>query len=272
MKLTAITLAAILGVAVMAKAETSIPSPLPGTYVHDFAGVIDDAKRAEIQAKAERLKSEYKTEIAIVTVESLEGEDGFEFSMRMARSWGIGSKDNDVRGLLVLVAIQDRKTAFRTSRHIEGELPDGFTGEISRAMNVYFKKGDFGAGLSLGMDKILERMGTAYEPGQATANTSGGGIGLLWLLVIGFPIVGIGGFILNLRKQWREAGSRAGTAGGRAQKSSAPDDRSSSSYNSGWSGFSSGSSKLTGSSSSYDSGPSYSGRSDFGGGGSDSSW
>ena len=163
MKLIAMTLAAILGVAVMAKAETSIPSPLPDTYVHDFAGVIDDAKRAEIQAKAERLKSEYKTEVAIVTIESLEGEDSFEYSMRMARSWGIGSKDNEVRGLLVLVAIQDRKTAFRTSRHIEGELTDGTTGEISRAMNVYFKKGEFGAGLSAGMDKILDKDGAGLR-------------------------------------------------------------------------------------------------------------
>lgn len=120
-----------------ASAQAAQPTPMPNTFVHDFAGVLPYEKKAEIQAKARRLKDEYQTEIALVTVDSIQGEDSFDYSMRMARSWGIGSKDNDVRGLLVLVAVKDRKTAFRTSRHVEGELPDGVTGEISRQMNAY---------------------------------------------------------------------------------------------------------------------------------------
>src|SRR5215475_13607604 len=88
------------------------PTPIPGSYVHDFAGVIDESKRAEINEKAKTLKEKYKTEIAVVTIKTLNGEDIFDYSMRMARSWGIGSKDNDIRGLLIVVAIQDRKTGF----------------------------------------------------------------------------------------------------------------------------------------------------------------
>lgn len=152
-----------------ATAQSPQPTPIPGTYVHDFAGVIRPEKKAEIQNKAQRLKDEYKTEIAVVTVNSLNGESSFDYSMRMARSWGIGSPDNEIRGVLIVVAIQDRKTAFRTSRHVEGELPDGITGQISRAMNQYFKGGDFGGGLSAGMDKILEVMKERYEPTQASA-------------------------------------------------------------------------------------------------------
>src|SRR5215207_965997 len=155
-----------------------IPGPMSGTFVHDFAGVMPDDKKAEIQAKARRLKDEYKTEIAVVTIDTLGGEESFDYSMRMARTWGIGSKDNDVRGLLILVAVKDRKTAFRTSRHVEGELPDGVTGEISRRMNAHFKTGDFGGGLSLGMDRILERMKEVSEalPAAATAPASGFGL------------------------------------------------------------------------------------------------
>src|SRR5215207_10781148 len=146
-----------------------IPGPMSGTFVHDFAGVMPDDKKAEIQAKARRLKDEYKTEIAVVTIDSLQGEESFDYSMRMARSWGIGSKENDIRGLLILVAVKDRKTAFRTSRHIEGELPDGVTGEISRRMNAYFKNGDFGGGLSSGLDMILDRLRAVYEPQPVAA-------------------------------------------------------------------------------------------------------
>jgi uncharacterized membrane protein YgcG len=180
--------------ATLACLAAEIPGPMSGTFVHDYAGVIPDDKRAEIQAKAQRLKDEYKTEIAVVTIESLEGEESFDYSMRMARSWGIGSKENEVRGLLILVAVKDRKTAFRTSRHIEGELPDGVTGEISRRMNAYFKNGDFGGGLSLGLDQILERLKVAYEPRPAAfkAPETVSGLGWMWLPMIAVPALGLG--------------------------------------------------------------------------------
>jgi uncharacterized protein len=89
-----------------------------------------------------------------MTIDSLQGEESFDYSKRMARSWGIGSKDNDVRSLLIHVAVKDRKTAFKTSHHIEGELSNGVRGEISRRMNAYSKNGDFGGGLSLGMKRF----------------------------------------------------------------------------------------------------------------------
>src|SRR5215210_1465557 len=92
---------------ISALAQVVQPTPMPRTFVHDFAGVIPDEKKAEIQAQAQRLKDEYKTEIAVVTIGSFQGEDSFDYSMRMARSWGIGSRDNEVRGLLILVSIKD---------------------------------------------------------------------------------------------------------------------------------------------------------------------
>jgi uncharacterized membrane protein YgcG len=183
-----------------------VPAPLPKTFVHDFAGVIPADMEAEIQAKAQRLKDEYKTEIAVVTIDSLQGEESFDYSMRMARAWGIGSKETDTRGLLILVAVKDRKTAFRTSRHIEGELPDGVTGEINRQMNGYFKNGDFGGGLSLGMNLILERLKEVYEPQSlaSKAPESGFGLGWLWLPVIALPLLGLG-YAVSRRSRRRQA-------------------------------------------------------------------
>src|SRR5262249_26890661 len=114
--------------------------------------------KADLQAKAKSLKDDLNTEIAVVLIDSLNGEDQFDYSLEMARQWGIGSKEGDVRGLLILVAVKDRKTSFRTSRHIEGQLNDGITGTISREMNGYFKRGDFGGGLSVGLTRITERL------------------------------------------------------------------------------------------------------------------
>jgi len=287
-----------------------VPQPLPGTSVHDFAGVIPADKEAAIQTKAQRLRDEYKTEIAVVTVDSLQGEESFDYSMRMARSWGIGSKDNDVRGLLVLVAVRDRKTAFRTSRHVEGALPDGVTGAISQEMNAYFKQGDFGGGLSLGMDRILERLKVADKAQPAAAQTlparPGFSLGWVWLPVIGIPSLGFGYAALRRRsRKRREAtAAKARTSGFRAwasktdpppvpkgqrqtasqpkpthsrapgkKKASSRSTRQALGYGAESSDYGSSSSSYdSGSSSSSDSGSSYSGGSDFGGGGSDSSW
>jgi uncharacterized membrane protein YgcG len=294
----------------VALAEVEQPRPMPNTFVHDFAGVISGDKKAEIQAKAQRLKDEYNTEIAVVTIESLEGEDSVDYSTRMARAWGIGSKDNEIRGLLILVATKDRRTEFRTSRHIEGEIPDGVTGEINREMGAFFKKGDFGGGLALGLDKVLERIKEVYEPSSAKAGS--GSLGWVWGLIIGFPSAGIGLAIFLSRKRKREKEaetarrlsekaaaarrkafpvtapaksnakrkSRSKTkpatrrASNKNQRPSSYKPGSASSYDTGWSSYSSGSSSSSdsGSSSSSDSSSSYSGGSDFGGGGSGDSW
>jgi uncharacterized protein len=291
--LVAVIVISISSLVVAAQIEQ--PKPMAGTYVHDFAGVISEDKKAEIQGKAQRLKDEFKTEIALVTIESLQGEDSFDYSMRMSRSWGIGSPDNDIRGLLILVAVKDRKTSFRTSRHIEGEIPDGVTYDINQTMNDHFKRGDFGGGLSAGLDKIVARLQSVYEPSAATSEPAAAtpekqSSGWIWFWIILWTGVSVLTVIEAVRKRKRErkrreaaarqqkrrpaahskaVKSRKAKSSSRSSKSSAP----LSSYDSGHSStWGSSSSYDSGSSSSSDSGSSYSGGSDFGGGGSDSSW
>ena len=272
-------------------AQAPQPTPMPHTSVHDFASVLSAEGKAKLQAGAERLKREYRTEIAIVTVKSLRGEDSLDYSLRMARSWGIGSKEKGVRGLLILVAVKDRKTAFRTSRDIEGELPDGLTAEISREMGAYFKKGDYNGGLAHGMDRILEREKAAYQPKpqpqptpvRVASSVKNSQRSLVWPWVLIAAIV-VGSLLLHRlgRAQngygWTGSSATGYTThestGVYASSGYGYDSSSSSSDN-----YSSSSSSDYGSSSSYDagssgsdSGSSDSGGSDFGGGGSDTSW
>lgn len=276
-----------------ALAQAPQPTPMPHTSVHDFARVLSAQGRAKLQEGAERLRRDYRTEIAIVTINSLRGEDSLDYSLRMARSWGIGSKENGVRGLLILVAVKDRKTAFRTSRDIEGELPDGLTAEISREMGAYFKKGDFNGGLARGMDRILEREQAAHQPKPlpqptparvaSSVNNSRGGVGWAWALV---AAIVVGSLLLSRlgraqnRYGWTgspgytphdSTGYYAASAFGHDSGSSSSSDYSSSSS----SDYGSSSSYDAGSSSSNsgsDSGSSSGGGADFGGGGSDTSW
>jgi uncharacterized membrane protein YgcG len=181
------------------------PKPMSGTYIHDFANVISADSKTQLQEKAKQLKEKFKTEIAFVTIDSLNGEDQLDYSVKMMRDWGISSPDNSIKGILILVAVQDRKTSFRTSRHIEGEFPDSVTGNIQRQMDAYFKNNDFGGGLLLGLTKISERLEQVYIP-QNKQQTKSGNKVWLWVLL---GCTGIGGlaflFIWRSRQRVREA-------------------------------------------------------------------
>ena len=125
------------------------PLPKPTGYVNDFAGVIDSPTKNRMETTLANLDREQQIQFAVVTVDSTKGQDIFDYSLAVARGWGIGSEDTSKPSLLLLVAIQDRKAFVQTSRHVEGDLPDGLVGQIQREYLVpAFKAGQYGKGLS----------------------------------------------------------------------------------------------------------------------------
>ena len=77
------------------------------------------------------------------------GQEIFDYSLAVARGWGIGSKDTQKPSLLLLAAIKDHKYFTQVSRHLEGDLPDGLVGQIQREHLVpAFKAGEYGRGLA----------------------------------------------------------------------------------------------------------------------------
>lgn len=206
MRTLLLTLIFALGPLVAIGAPNPQPTPIPGTYVHDFAGVLTDSERGTLQGLATQMKTTYKTEIAIVTLQTTGGEDSFDYSLRMARGWGIGSKDEESRGLLILIVTGDRKISIRTSRHIEGELTDGFTGTVARTMGARFKAGQWGAGLVEGMNLIIAREKEKFEApaAPAPASVSHDGVAVLITSLLLTAIGGVGAFIWWRRRQDRK--------------------------------------------------------------------
>jgi len=125
------------------------PLPSPTGYVNDYAGVIDGATKDQLETTLGNLDRQQKIQFAVVTIESTGGQDIFDYSLAVARGWGIGAKDTSKPSLLLLVAIKDRKYFTQVSRHLEGDLPDGLVGEIQREQLVpAFKEAQYGQGLS----------------------------------------------------------------------------------------------------------------------------
>lgn len=128
--------------------KSPIPLPSPFTPIVDYAHVIDPQTRQRLESIYENLKERGDIEFAVVTVDTTGDQDIFEYSLAVARGWGIGSKGGEKAGFLLLVAIKDRKYFTQVSDHLEGDLNDGLVGQIQRERLVpQFKKGNYNQGI-----------------------------------------------------------------------------------------------------------------------------
>src|SRR5438105_5054595 len=132
------------------------PLPPPTGYVIDYAGVIDKATKDKLETTLANLDRQQQIQFSVVTVDTTGGREIFDYSLAVARGWGIGSKDVQKPSLLLLVAIKDRKYFTQVSRHLEGDLPDGLVGQIQRERLVpAFRAGDYGKGLADTVDAYI---------------------------------------------------------------------------------------------------------------------
>ena len=134
--------------AVAQTGQAPIPLPSPFTPIVDYAHVIDPETRQKLGSIYVNLKDRANIEFAVVTVDTTGSQDIFEYSLAVARGWGIGSKGGEKAGFLLLVAIKDRKYFTHVSDHLEGDLNDGLVGQIQRERLVpQFKKGNYSQGI-----------------------------------------------------------------------------------------------------------------------------
>lgn len=136
-----------------------IPSPPSKTAILDQAGVIDNTAEAALSQKLIAYKSKTGNEIAILTVKSLEGEDNFDYSYRVAQHWGVGSKEAN-NGVLFFVAVEDHKDFIQVGRGLEPYLTDLQASLILRQrVNPEFKKGNYTTGVENGVEGIIAVIG-----------------------------------------------------------------------------------------------------------------
>lgn len=137
------------------------PLPNPTGYVNDYAGVVDKATKNRLETTLGNLDRQHQIQFAVVAVDTTGGQDIFNYSLAVARGWGIGSKNTQKPSLLLLVAIKDRKYFTQVSRHLEGDLPDGLVGQIQRERLVpAFRAGKYSQGLVDTIDTYITTIAT----------------------------------------------------------------------------------------------------------------
>ena len=137
------------------------PTPELTKAVNDFASVIDAASESEIERRILELKKVTGDVVVVATIDTFEPyADIDEYAVKMFenRGRGIGEKGKD-NGLLVLVAVKDRRVRVEVGYDLEQFITDGFASEVSRVdMAPYFQRGQYGPGLQAGTTRIIGRI------------------------------------------------------------------------------------------------------------------
>ena len=253
------------------------PLPKPTGYVNDYAGVVDSATKERLETTLGNLDRQQQIQISVVTVDTTGGQDIFDYSLAVARGWGIGSKDTQKPSLLLLAAIKDRKYFTQVSRHLEGDLPDGLVGQIQREHLVpAFRAGEYGQGLAETVDTYIATVaakngfntdtifpaGATRKP-QRSAGGKGSSWGWLGLPVFFIAIIVV--FLLAVRGRGGRGGGGGGWLGWLVLSTLLNSGRGSGSSGWGGGGFGGGGSSGGGFGG-------FGGGGDFGGGGAGGSW
>lgn len=128
--------------------------PAPEGWLNDFAGVISPEYKEKISTLINELEQKTSAEICVVTRPSIEPYSENEYAQLLFDNWKIGKKGKD-NGVLILLAVKERRWRIHTGYGVEGILPDGVCGEIGRNYMVpYFKDGKYSEGLYYGVAAV----------------------------------------------------------------------------------------------------------------------
>lgn len=144
-----------------AQSQNAIP-PYQG-YITDQADVLSPEAEQTLTAIAQELDDKTSAQIAVLTVDTIGNKSIEEASLEVARAWGIGDKKENT-GLLILVAVSDRKLRTEVGYGLEGIIPDGLSGQIQdEKMLPYFRSGDYETGIVLGTATYADKIAQSYN-------------------------------------------------------------------------------------------------------------
>ncbi len=173
--------------------------PQPRGAINDFAGIISSKYERPMDLLSREVLQKTGIAIVVATVKSIGDNDPADYVNRLYEAWGIGKKGED-KGILIFLALKERRIRIETGYGVEGILPDGLVGEIlDKHALPYLKKGDYGKGLANAMvavssiiakDAGVSLTGSPALPKmRRTQEKSGGNLFSLILFFIVFALL-----------------------------------------------------------------------------------
>ena len=189
-----LSLAAILAV-LLAALTTGIAFaqnyPAYNGFVNDYAGLLSPSARAQLEARLSQLEKDTSDEVAVATVNSLDGDTIEGYAVGLFEKWGIGKKDKD-NGVLFLIAPTERKVKIEVGYGLEPILTDGRAGRIlDNAVLPSFKKGDYETGIIAGVASIEDYLRNGSTLAENPVRSLVSGPDFLPPLLIGLGIASV---------------------------------------------------------------------------------
>lgn len=185
------------------QAQFTIPDkPSFQTSVYDYADVLNPSEEKELESKLIRYSDSTSTQIVVISVEDLKGEDIGILTPKWAQEWGIGQEKED-NGILILLSKKDRKIWIAPGYGVEERLTAGINGELTRNIIIpEFKAGSYYKGLDKGADAIFKVLQGKYKGSRKKESN----------FPIGIIVVVVVFLVLVFSK--RNSGGNGGRSGG----------------------------------------------------------
>lgn len=123
-------------------------------YVNDYAGVLSSSEERNISEMLSQLERNTSAQVAVLTVDNLQGYSLESFSMSVVEDWKLGQNNRD-NGILILLSMAEKKVRIEVGYGLEGDITDAKSGYIIRNIIIpEFRKGNFGMGLYKGAEAV----------------------------------------------------------------------------------------------------------------------
>ncbi|MBY0426762.1 MAG: TPM domain-containing protein [Cytophagales bacterium] len=175
---------------VVISVQADIPEkPSNPQLVNDFAHIFSTDEAQALEYKLRKYNDTTSTQIAVVTVESLDGYDIAQYGQELGDKWGIGQKSKN-NGVLILISKTDRNVNISTGYGMEGVLPDVICKRIiDRIIVPAFKQGNYYGGIDEATSVIIGLASGTYKADKIGKGGSWKSYGFVLLLIILFVVL-----------------------------------------------------------------------------------
>jgi uncharacterized protein len=186
----------------------------PQGYVTDLANVIDPATKARLEALCAEVEQKTGAQIAVVTVNSLDGRSREDYAADLYKQLGVGSKKEN-RGVLLLVAPKERQYKIEIGYGLEPVINDARAGDIGREMVPDLRSGDYSGAVLLGTTRVAQLIAADKGmqlngvPASQPGTSAGGTLWWIPLLIIGIIFVVVRAISRSARGGPRSGGGSA---------------------------------------------------------------
>lgn len=160
----------VIGFVMTARLAWALEVPPLKGRVNDYAGMLAPGTRQRLERDLQALEQTDATQIAVLTIASLEGDSLEAFALRVVEQWQLGQKGFD-NGALLLIAKQDRKLRIEVGYGLEGRLTDLAAGRIIRNVIVpQFRSGKIDQGVLDGVQAMIAAVKGEFDAAAAPAS------------------------------------------------------------------------------------------------------